>query len=794
MCRKLCFFISFIVLCSPVRSTNAATVYNYLWTNASGDGMWNNSANWKRSASWMSPPVWSNTTVLPEKLTADTSGQIWLTPGSPNPAVTDIPRNPSVRLMPVTIPAGYDADCGSKADSYQTIYGPEGGVHLDIYGKLSVRWTIAPVQIMEGLIDANDPNDLLPPEDPNRSVINMFDGSEMYGPWESEGTLGGNRCETICLGLSWWMALPYVTMNMYGDSVVYALSLHLGGHLNMYGGTMDITDYVLVGTRDTWTVPDNQIRIDIYKGKLILPADYTDTVNDWIARGIVKAYGMTPGLPGGSQIIIDTTTTPGRTIVTAIPETPPEASNPNPVNSATDVKRDPILSWRAGRYAAMHDIYFGTDFNDVNNADVSATGIYKGRQSEPNYAPGTLEFNTSYYWRVDEVNDIHPDKLWKGSVWSFTTGSFLVVDDFEDYDDGSNRIYDTWSDYFVNNTGMTVGHLDPPFAERNIVHTGRQSMYMRYDNDGTINEGTSYEKTGTLFYSETDRSWETPQDWTRMGADSLSLWFRGISASAGSFTAGPPITMTAAGADIWGTSDQFHYAYKRLSSSGSITAKVVNMTNTHNSAKAGVMIRESLEPGAVHAMVDIQPLNEVQLIYRNMTGGDSTAVGQSEVSTPIWVKLTRSSNTLTGEYSVNGATWQTLGTVTLPMSIDIYIGLIVCSHNVSATCEAEFSDVATTGTVTGNWQSQDIGIESNIPEQLYVLLQDSAGNSMVVKHPDPAASAIDIWTQWNIPLADFAGVNPQTINKMAIGVGDRVNPQYGGAGDLYIDDIRLYIP
>jgi regulation of enolase protein 1 (concanavalin A-like superfamily) len=470
------------------------------------------------------------------------------------------------------------------------------------------------------------------------------------------------------------------------------------------------------------------------------------------------------------------------------------AFNPYPANDATDIRRTPTLSWTPGNYVDKHDVYFGTGFNDVNNANTLTAGIYKGRQSDTTYKPGTLDFNTTYYWRIDEVNDVHPDKLWKGNVWSFTTGNFVVVDDFEDYNDTSNRIYNTWGDYFVNNTGMTVGHLDPPFAEQTIVHSGNQSMYMRYDNDGTVNEGTDYEKSGTLFYSEAQRQWTDAQDWTSDSVESLTLWLRGIPASVGSFTIGPPITMTGAGADIWENSDQFHYAYKRLSGTGSITAQVVSMTNTHDSAKAGVMIRESLEPGAAHAMVDIQPMNEVQLIYRSPAGAVSTAVGQSDVNTPVWVKLTRNGNTMTGEYSTDGSTWQTLSTVTIPMGLDVYIGLIVCSHDTAQTCVAEFSNVTTTGTVTGDWQSQDIGIESNTAEQLYVVLQDSTGNSVIVKHPDPAVTTFNTWIQWNIPLVDFTGVNLQAVKDLTIGVGDRDNPQAGGSGTLYIDDIVLNLP
>jgi regulation of enolase protein 1 (concanavalin A-like superfamily) len=165
---------------------------------------------------------------------------------------------------------------------------------------------------------------------------------------------------------------------------------------------------------------------------------------------------------------------------------------------------------------------------------------------------------------------------------------------------------------------------------------------------------------------------------------------------------------------------------------------------------------------------------------------------QAGITAPQWVRLSRSGNTFTAEYSANGTTWTTLGSVDMPMLTDVYVGLCLTSHNVNATCTAEFSNVTTNG--IGQWQSQDIGIESNIPEQLYVVLQDAADNSAVVKHPDPASSAIGSWTQWDIPLTQFTGVNLQAIKKLSIGVGDRANPQKGGSGTLYIDDIGLQLP
>jgi len=105
------------------------------------------------------------------------------------------------------------------------------------------------------------------------------------------------------------------------------------------------------------------------------------------------------------------------------------AGYPNPVDKATYVASDAVLSWRTGFYAADvngHDVYLGTDFNDVNDANTTVynpNDVYIGRQDVNEFAP-VLEFETKYYWRIDEVNEAHPEKLWKGEVWSFTVEPF----------------------------------------------------------------------------------------------------------------------------------------------------------------------------------------------------------------------------------------------------------------------------------------------------------------------------------------------------------------------------------
>ncbi|MFH1715761.1 MAG: LamG domain-containing protein [Planctomycetota bacterium] len=123
---------------------------------------------------------------------------------------------------------------------------------------------------------------------------------------------------------------------------------------------------------------------------------------------------------------------------------------PNPANGATGVEPASILTWTSGYLAASHEVYFGADADAVKNA-TKASPEYKGIQArgDESYDPGTLQLETTYYWRIDEVNNAQPDSPWIGNVWSFTTGNYFVTDDFESYNDidppdpASNRIFDS---------------------------------------------------------------------------------------------------------------------------------------------------------------------------------------------------------------------------------------------------------------------------------------------------------------------------------------------------------------
>jgi len=188
--------------------------------------------------------------------------------------------------------------------------------------------------------------------------------------------------------------------------------------------------------------------------------------------------------------------------------------------------------------------------------------------------------------------------------------------------------------------------------------------------------------------------------------------------------------------------------------------------------------------------------------WRVTTSATCGSATQAGIAAPQWVKLTRTGNAFTAQYSADGKTWKDIVDTTtgkavstaINMAANCYIGLCVSSHDSAATTLAEFSDAATTGGVTGSWKEAWIGDDpdrTNSLAGLYAVVEDSAGKSVILMHPDPAAANLAAWTQWKIPLSDLAGVNLAKVKKLSIGVGDRKNPVADGAGRIYIDDIQV---
>jgi len=471
---------------------------------------------------------------------------------------------------------------------------------------------------------------------------------------------------------------------------------------------------------------------------------------------------------------------------------PVHAKEPSPTSGAVNIALEPTLGWRAGREAAVHNVYFSDDEQAVIDGTADMTTV-----TDASYGPLDLDIGRTYYWRVDEVNNTETPDTWQGDVWDFTTFEYFVIDDMEDYNDYEpDRVFDTWIDgWGINENGATVGYESPSFVdgehfvETTIVNSGSQSMPYFFDN--------------SVGNSEATLALSSLRNWAEKGIGSLTLWFRGNPAGFVEDPAGT-YTINASGVDIWGTSDEFRYIYKQLSGAGSIIARVESVEDTDPWAKAGVMIRQTLDPGSKFAAVYITPGNGCRFQARLTTSVDATSdtdivtTEQTAITSPYWVRIDRdASNNFNGYYSSDGVNWVEMSwnPQNTAMPVDVYIGLAVTSHNSGVTCTSVISNVQTTGTVSPQaWTQQAIGVDmpSNDAERMYVVLNDSAA----VYYDNPDASQIDEWTQWNIDLQEFAdqGVNLANVDTLGIGFGDRDNPQPGGAGVVYFDDIRLYPP
>jgi len=197
------------------------------------------------------------------------------------------------------------------------------------------------------------------------------------------------------------------------------------------------------------------------------------------------------------------------------------AAEPDPAPGAEDIDVDNVtLRWRAGREAASHDVYLSADEQAVIDETISPVGV----TADSSYDAGTLDLAQTYYWKINEVNQAETPATWQGDVWSFSTREYLLVDDFESYNDldpqdpASSRVFNTWIDGFeVPTNGSLVGYANPPFMEGTIVHEGKQSMPFFYDNS-------------TAGYSEATvniANLPVGPDWAKSGIKTLSLWFSG---------------------------------------------------------------------------------------------------------------------------------------------------------------------------------------------------------------------------------------------------------------------------
>ncbi len=479
------------------------------------------------------------------------------------------------------------------------------------------------------------------------------------------------------------------------------------------------------------------------------------------------------------------------------------ASLPVPDNEIVELPQETVLSWNPGFHADKHNVYFGINFNDVNEADIDDPRgvLVRENQDDPTYDPGLLDYGRTYYWRIDEINDTDPNSPWRGNVWSFTIRNFIIVDDFEDYDDSEpNRVFETWEDgWETDDNSAEVGYALPDleasehYIETSILPprtTSKQSMPYFYNTNMMMSEAW-------LPQSGQDT------DWTRDGVVTLFMRFRGYRPYMGDFVEDPAgiYTVTGAGEDIFGTTDQFHFAYKEITGKATIVAKVESIENTDPFAKAGIMMRDTLDANARYSALLMTPENGVRYQYRTAIDDATEREFDPNMTAPHWVKIERTSGGLIrAHHSEDGSTWTQFSLKQLSVTGSYYVGMAVTSHDPEAKADGVFSNVSITGTGSDQpWQNQDVGMFTNTPEPIFIALNDCEAVYYEELDPNfPSEPTLNpTWRTWEIPLQTFEdkGVDLTNVQKMTIGVGtqgDTTTP--GGNGKLYIDDIRLYRP
>ena len=174
---------------------------------------------------------------------------------------------------------------------------------------------------------------------------------------------------------------------------------------------------------------------------------------------------------------------------------------------------------------------------------------------------------------------------------------------------------------------------------------------------------------------------------------------------------GSTFTVSGAGADIWGTADAFHFAYRPLDGDGEIVARLASLDGTASWTKAGVMLRESLDAGAAHAFM-LASRAKGAAFQRRLRAGELTVHTGAAGAAPIWVRLVRRGQTVTASLSADGTNWTTVGEDTIAFGATVLAGIAITNHDVGALATGVVGDVTVTprnASLPPGWSSRDIG-------------------------------------------------------------------------------------
>lgn len=269
----------------------------------------------------------------------------------------------------------------------------------------------------------------------------------------------------------------------------------------------------------SWEAGDNAASHDVYFGTSFTEVNEADTSsatfkgNQPLADANYAVSNLQWGTPYYWRIdeLGSHPDSPWRGEVWSFTTVSAKAKDPSPYDGADGVSPTVVLSWTEGPEADTHELYLSTNFNDVNERLITPA-----TPPTNSYNPGGLEFSTTYYWVVDEVNLAADVNVWPGDVWQFTTGEHLTVDDFDSYV-SDTALWAVWDDYWTNGTGSEI------FVEKaeNLTYDGNSLKFV-YVN--------TYSHGGEQVGSRADADiadLEIGADWAAAGVKAMRLVFLG---------------------------------------------------------------------------------------------------------------------------------------------------------------------------------------------------------------------------------------------------------------------------
>jgi phosphatidylserine/phosphatidylglycerophosphate/cardiolipin synthase-like enzyme len=483
-----------------------------------------------------------------------------------------------------------------------------------------------------------------------------------------------------------------------------------------------------------------------------------------------------------------------------VPLPPDQPVNNEPANAAASVgTTGRSLSFYAGLWAHNYDIYFGTNPNPPLLEADKRLGPSQYATDYRYYALPALQPGTTYYWKI--VSKTMANKTAEGPIWSFSTAgtapppntppsiTLTAPVNGATFSTGATiNLTATASDsdgtiakveFFAGTTLVGTDTTSPYAVSWNNVADGTYNLTARATDNGSATT-TSAVATVTVGDSPPPPP-PPPPAGLPAGWSNADVGATGAagSASVNSNT----FSVTGAGADVWGTADAFHYAYRTLDGDGTIVARVASIQNVNAWTKAGVMIRNSLSPSAAQAymVVASSPAKGVPFQRRRSDGDVSVSTSGSQSTAPRWVKLVRSGSLISGFESPDGVTWTAVGSDTFTMGANVLVGLAVSSHVTGTNATAAFDNVTVTVTSppppsnvppTASLTSPASGASFTAPATINIAASASDSDGTIAKVDFYAGSTL-IGTDTSAPYAaTWSSVAAGTYSLTAVATDD----------------------